>query len=500
MRACTGLGPYLVSALVLAAAAVFDQERPGPDAAGGAVPSFAPAEYRFEEVPAWHLLEELVALGPRYDEEPRRRGFERARADVAGWGATRVSEQEFRLADGTPGWNCFAEYDGQGPLAGERIAIMGHHDTVPRAPGALDNGTAVALLAGLGRALAGRRLPRTVVLAVVDLEERGLCGTRAWVAREAEAGTLARYRAAISTEMLGWKDGIPVLHTFPTAFHSRPPGERPPGGGLAPRWLAALALAVGRDTGRPLHFGDRLLFPVEHLIFRHFVTPFESDSGAFAERGVPALFLSDCSFSRFYPDYHRPTDTLDKVDRASFAAAGRSLEALTLALAGRPRLPRADGGAREAEIDYLTIGAWVLPAWCLRLALLCAAAPFLAGARRRTLAGERPGTGAWRVGWLLVAATGVAAVAAPVAAFVVLFPAWLVAPLVLRGGRAARILGAAGVLAPALSVVAVCLFAMHTFRRTVAPTHAGWALGLIVAIALGLAAVALFPRRASAQP
>src|SRR5439155_1136627 len=99
-------------------------------------------------------------------------------------------------------------------------------------------------------------------------------------ARAAPEGGRAhpRRRARVGRGAAG---GPPALHTFPRGF-SRPIAERPPGGGLAPRWLAATALAVGRDNDRPIDFGDPVMTPVYHVVFRHFMTPFDSDSGRFA--------------------------------------------------------------------------------------------------------------------------------------------------------------------------------------------------------------------------
>lgn len=452
---------------------------------------------RFDEARAWKLLEDLCALGPRADEPVRQKAFERVRADAREWGAARTWEQDFRVKDrpALRGWNVLAEYPGEGPLAAERVAVVGHFDSVPGAPGALDDGTGTALLAGLGRSLAGRKLARTVVLCAVDLEERGLCGTRHFLESESAAGTLGRWRAGISTEMLGWRDGAAVLHTFPTAFH-RPPETWPPGGGLAPRWLAGLALATERQAGRATHFGDRWLFPAYHVVFRHWVTPFESDSGAFAACGIPALFLSDCSFTRFYPQYHTPGDTIDRVDRARFAEAGRALEALVLALAERPALPRADEGVPEAETDYFTMGPWVVPSLALRIALALAPLPCLLFAWRRAGTADRPARGGFALSLVLAAATAVALAAAPVAAFVVLFAAWLAAPLALCRSLPARALGALLALAPALFVGGVIAAAMMSFKYTLWPVKDAWALFVVAGAALGLAAAAFLPRRA----
>jgi hypothetical protein len=471
---------YLPPILVIAAALALFQERP----ADGAAQGFRLGDPRFDAEAGYKMASDLVALGPRSEQGPRRKAVDRILADARAWGAAKVEEQAFVDSRGREAWNVVAEYPGEGERAAERVMIVGHFDTVPVSPGALDNAASIGALAGLGRALAGRKLPRTVVLAAVDLEESGCCGSDELIAREAKAGRLDLVRVGISTEMLGALGGTPVLHTFPRGFR-RPEAERPPGGGLAPRWLAATALAVGRDNGRPIDFGDPLMTPVYHIVFRHFMTPFDSDSGRFAERGIPALFLCDCSLARFYPHYHQPSDGIDQLDRASFAAAGRSLEAFVHALARRPALPWTSDGAAEAETDYLTLRAWVLPGWSIMLALALAPLPFLA----RALA--RRGALVLLLGVVPAAATVGMVLAAPVTAFVVLFPAWLAAPAVLCSSRIARGIGAIAVLAPAAVTAAIMIGAMRYFRHVVTPLHAGWALAAVPAIAVAVALFAL---------
>jgi hypothetical protein len=461
-------------ALVVAAGLTLGQEAPGAHRLPGP---------RFDGAAAWAILERMTALGPRHEEAPRRAALALVREDAARWGAARVREVPCR-GGGAEGASLVAEFPGEGPRASERIVVLGHFDTVAGSPGALDDATGPALLAGLARALAGRPLERTVVLAAVDLEERGLVGARALAAEAALAGTLGEVRAAVSLEMLGWRGGVPVAHTFPTGFREKVE-DRPPAGGLAPRWLAALTLAVGRDNERPLALGDRLVGPVYQLIFRHFVTPFDSDCGAYAERGVPALFLSDCSFTRFYPEYHRPSDTIAEVDRASLERAGAALEALVRALAARADLPRPASGPADSETDYLALGARVLPSWALRLALaLAPLAPLLRAARRGARA-------ALALGAALALATLAAAALAPVTASVVLLLAWLAAPALVSEGRLARALGALAALLPLLACGATVAAAMWTFGRSVPPSEGTAALALTAAVALLLPALAL---------
>jgi hypothetical protein len=64
------------------------------------------------------------------------------------------------------------------------------------------------------------------------------------------------------------------------------------------------------------------------------------DDLSFLQAGLPAVFASDSSFTSFYPHYHQPTDTADKLDAAALARAGNAALAVVEALASaRPGPP-----------------------------------------------------------------------------------------------------------------------------------------------------------------
>ena len=65
---------------------------------------------------------------------------------------------------------------------GKAVVLVGHYDTVPRSPGAADDGYAVATLLETARALkAGPPLKHDVIFLFTDGEERGLLGAKAFV-------------------------------------------------------------------------------------------------------------------------------------------------------------------------------------------------------------------------------------------------------------------------------------------------------------------------------
>lgn len=63
-----------------------------------------------------------------------------------------------------------------------------------------------------------------------------------------------------------------------------------------------------------------------------------SDHYNFAKHGIPIAFL----FDGFHPDYHRPTDTVDKIDWAKLTNAAKLYYIVSLDLANNPAPPRHD--------------------------------------------------------------------------------------------------------------------------------------------------------------
>lgn len=63
-----------------------------------------------------------------------------------------------------------------------------------------------------------------------------------------------------------------------------------------------------------------------------------SDHYSFAAKGVPIAFV----FSGFHPDYHQPTDTLDKINFEKIANAGRLFYLVASDLANRDARPKKD--------------------------------------------------------------------------------------------------------------------------------------------------------------
>jgi hypothetical protein len=217
--------------------------------------------------------------------------------------------------------------------------VGAHHDSAPGSPGACDDGGGVGVLLELARVMA--RAPsaeRNLVFVSFDGEEgfaRGstLAGSRAFVdALGPEARDVV---AMVAIEMSGWKAGVPTLHTIAYADPLRQ-GEYV----VTPAWLVREALSGARRAELRAALGDPYLSWLYQPAVRTVKARLYGDDLSFLERGVPALMVSDSSFSSFYPYYHTPRDTADKLDADALGRMGEAvhgmLERLDQAQAGPP--------------------------------------------------------------------------------------------------------------------------------------------------------------------
>jgi len=126
--------------------------------------------------------------------------------------------------------------------------------------------------------------------------------------------------AAVDVEMCGWQGGTPAIHPVPYADPLRPGMYH-----VVPGWAAAAALRGARSAGAPLRVGDPMLSWLYQPGVRSLRVKYYGDDLSFVEAGLPALFLSDSSFTAFYPWYHQPTDTPDRVEAAALSRMGQAV-------------------------------------------------------------------------------------------------------------------------------------------------------------------------------
>jgi len=276
----------------------------------------------------------LAALGPHPWGSPRSRAAaDYVAAQLRAAGLSEVRLQEFE-SHGIRGTNVIGVVRGPGR---EMVVVGAHHDTAPESPGAYDDGGGVGVLIEAARAWT--REPsrtRTVVFASFDGEEAW------WTGKTTTAGSRAFVRdlgpaardvvAALVVEMCGWRGGTPVVH--PIAYEDP---RRPAGTVISPAWLVQAAQDGSAAAGAPFGIGDPAVPWLYQPVVRTFRVGLYGDDLSFLQAGLPALLVSDSSFTAFYPWYHQPGDTADKIDAAPLARVGAGVLGVLRTLDRVPR-------------------------------------------------------------------------------------------------------------------------------------------------------------------
>ncbi|MGE3167103.1 MAG: M20/M25/M40 family metallo-hydrolase [Planctomycetota bacterium] len=215
--------------------------------------------------------------------------------------------------------------------ASQSVVLGAHYDHLGRGwpdvregnagsvhPGADDNASGVAVLIEVARALASQAAPdRTIVFVAFDGEEWGLKGSRHYVA-QAGARPATAARAMINLDTVG-RLGAQKLLVLGT--------------NTATEW-PHIVRGVGFTTGVG---ADAVA-----------TDPGGSDQVSFHEVGVPAVQI----FTGAHADYHKPTDTVDKVDRDGLTQVAVFVREAATYLAGReaPLTTNLTGGAPQPAV------------------------------------------------------------------------------------------------------------------------------------------------------
>lgn len=222
--------------------------------------------------------------------------------------------------------NVVAKLEGSDPVLKEEIIGIGAHldhlgisDGVVY-PGADDDGSGSTSLLLIAKAMQANRLKpkRSIVFMAFTGEEMGLLGSSYLVNNP--PFPLAKMACLLQMDMVGRNE------------------EK--AGDLPADNVRTIHLVGSKRISSELH--EATLKANEHIGFT-----FEwdeegvytrSDHAVFAAKGIPITFL----FSGFHPDYHRPTDTIEKINFDKLTNAAKLNYLVAHTVAAMPAMPKRD--------------------------------------------------------------------------------------------------------------------------------------------------------------
>jgi Zn-dependent M28 family amino/carboxypeptidase len=197
--------------------------------------------------------------------------------------------------------NLVALVPGRGS-AREVLVLSAHYDHIGVRDrqvynGADDNASGAAALLEITRQVVARPLQHTLVVALLDAEEQGSRGARAFVT--SPPVPLQSIALDVNLDMVARTAGVLWAGG---AYHT--PSLRPILERVAAE--APLTLRLGHDRpGAPE--GDDWTD--------------QSDHGVFHDLGIPFVYFG----VEDHPDYHRPTDDFERVDAGEYVASVRTI-------------------------------------------------------------------------------------------------------------------------------------------------------------------------------
>ncbi|MCU0694015.1 MAG: M28 family peptidase [Polyangiaceae bacterium] len=241
-----------------------------------------------------------------------------------------VTEQTYTVA-GTTYRNVMASL---GPEGGERVVVGAHYDAVSVAPGADDNASGVAGLLQLAAVMANDVLSKRVDFVAFTLEEpphfaTGDMGSARHANMLANHGT--DVVAMFALEMIGYYDDKPRSQTFPF------PGLEAVYGNVGD-----FVAVIGRTDQSELveqvktAMDGAMMLRVESLAAPASLEGVDfSDHRSYWTHGWRALMITDTAFYR-NTAYHKPNDTMDRLDFEKMADVVLGVRAAVLACVGSP--------------------------------------------------------------------------------------------------------------------------------------------------------------------
>jgi len=164
-------------------------------------------------------------------------------------------------------------------------------------PGADDNASGVAVLLAVARHLAANAPNHPVYFAAFDAEEAGLLGARAFL----ESPPVPRDRMALNVNLdMVSRSARRELYASGTQYYP---------------WLIKILDPVRKRSAITLKYGHDLPEQGEDD------WTMQSDHGVFRRRGIPHVYFG----VENHADYHRPTDTADRIDPGFFGDAADTI-------------------------------------------------------------------------------------------------------------------------------------------------------------------------------
>jgi hypothetical protein len=317
------------AALLLGALAFYSLWVPGRSHSGPP-PALTAEERQLAQRLGAHVT--AIASVPHNTEQPA--ALERSAAAVeAAFAALGYTPQsQVYEAGGARVRNIWVQIEPEGGQAAKDAIVVGaHYDSAHDAPGANDNGSGTAAVIELARLLKSHTPKRTrLYLVAFTNEEAPFWGTPDHGAARFADMLIARgetVRGMLSLETLGWFDDTPGSQRYPKPFNWIYPDVG--------NFVAFVGMPGSRtwlhDVIEP--FRRNAQVPTIGGIAPSYIPGIAwSDHAPFADRGIPALMLTDTAPFR-YPHYHRPTDTPDKVNVDMLARIVLALQGTILELA-----------------------------------------------------------------------------------------------------------------------------------------------------------------------
>jgi hypothetical protein len=319
MRSVITLRALLLAALVAAGCGNDRTVRRGSHDAAVAAPLRAPDEGQGQGEPPTAISETSLAADVEWLTAPERKG--RGPSSEEAKETARWIAGELEQAGYTRHTIAIPEVDGQVDVvavyaprddAAATVLVCAHYDHMGVVdgtvyPGADDNASGVAVALAVARDLASRRdVDGRVVFLFTGAEEIGLYGARAYAA--APTVPLAETRAVFNLDMVGRRFFESTVASDATLGSVGLPDD------LA---LSDAADAAAADAGLEL-------LSVSPALVSLIGEDWRSDDWVFRDKGVAAVHFS----TGIHDDYHKPSDTSDRLSYPQMTRVARFLRGL----------------------------------------------------------------------------------------------------------------------------------------------------------------------------